>query len=610
MRDEGYYKKGANTSMATISPERLAELRTLPYAEYLKTPEWLVTRKRILQRDHYTCQGCQAQKVLLHVHHYTYARLGCEDDEDLVTLCEVCHDELHRQLAEVPKLSFVQMAGIGLGVATVGTIGIEGFLQAPLPAEIGVLIAAILVAKNSPAMYAKLKQSLPSGAMKWLGTPPSEREPGELTWVDRWVLNKHRQLDLPSDEEVEAMARRIAAEELQRNESRDEDDRLSFGDEYEDDEIVFSFEKHKGVRVFSDLLKTGWRPSMEQIYIGTDMNGNHLFVPVRSLWHIALAGATGYGKSSLMRLVMAQLCSLRLPIVLLNPHYMIYDRDHQEDWTPYTPYLKRDPMECKDMAYIETVLRWMVGDLLEKRKQRAARGESPGRPFFFVLDEFPDIKAEIKDAPTLVGKLLRQGRKYGIYLIVASQDYSVKTLGVEGEGGIRKCFRTIFYVGGDPVSVKELLNKKVSEIPENDLGQGTIMLKCATINDPIMVHVPYLDNESLYLLLGPTTYVPPVAKEEPVNELEGSNISPTGPEKTTNDLPVTAIIPNIAVPEVVKRDTRRKAEDIDLNVAVALWNSGFNSRAKLARALDIAENQADKLMVLMGVKQSDGRMDG
>lgn len=522
--------------MITISPERLAELRALPYEEYLKTPEWLVTRKRILKRDNYTCQGCQAQKVLLHVHHYTYARLGCEDDEDLITLCEVCHDELHRQLAEAPTLSFVQKVGIGLGVATVGTIGIEGFLQAPLPAEIGVLLAAILVAKNSPAMYAKLKQMLPDGAMKWLGTPPSEREPGELTWVDRWVLNKHRQpLDLPSEEEVEAMARRIAAEELQRNEGTDDDDHLAFGDEYDDDdgEIVFSFEKRKGVRVFSDLLKTGWRPSMEQVYVGTDLNGNHLFVPVRSLWHIALAGATGFGKSSLMRLVMAQLCYLKLPIVLLNPHYMIYDRDHQEDWTPYTPYLKRDPMECKDMTYIETVLKWMVGDLLEKRKARAARGESPGRPFFFVLDEFPDIKAEIKDAPTLVGKLLRQGRKYGIYLIVASQDYSVKTLGVEGEGGIRKCFRTIFYVGGDPVSVKELLNKKVSEIPENDLGQGTIMLKCATIKDPIVIHIPYLDNESLYLLLGPTTYAAS-HKDVQADELEQE---PSSAQRATRNAP-------------------------------------------------------------------------
>ena len=52
--------------MATIRPERLAELRAMPYEEYLSTPEWLATRKRILKRDHDTCQGCHAQQVLLH----------------------------------------------------------------------------------------------------------------------------------------------------------------------------------------------------------------------------------------------------------------------------------------------------------------------------------------------------------------------------------------------------------------------------------------------------------------------------------------------------------------------------------------------------------------
>jgi len=72
----------------SISPERLSELRAMPYEEYLKTPEWLVTRKRILKRANYQCQKCNATNVLFNVHHYTYERLGCEEDDDLVTLCE------------------------------------------------------------------------------------------------------------------------------------------------------------------------------------------------------------------------------------------------------------------------------------------------------------------------------------------------------------------------------------------------------------------------------------------------------------------------------------------------------------------------------------------
>jgi len=163
----------------TVSPERLAELRAMPYEEYLMTPEWLATRKRILKRDHYQCQGCKALEVLLHVHHYTYVRLGQELDEDLVTLCEVCHDELHRLMADPPRLSFLQRCGIGLGAATIGTIGIEGFLQAPLPAEIGVLVGAFLLARNSPQIYGYLKHMLPAEVLAWLGNAPEKQKSGK-----------------------------------------------------------------------------------------------------------------------------------------------------------------------------------------------------------------------------------------------------------------------------------------------------------------------------------------------------------------------------------------------------------------------------------------------
>jgi len=579
----------------SISPERLSELRAMPYEEYLKTPEWLVTRKRILKRDNYQCQKCHATNVLFNVHHYTYERLGCEEDDDLVTLCEYCHEELHRFLAGPPKLPLWQKCAVGLGVAGLSTIGLEGILNAPPPAELGALGLAVVLAWNSPKIYGELKRHLPPEVMAWIGKEPIQGKPSTL---DVWFGRTPKQIrDMPTEEAIEATMAQIQKEEQGGTDveiayDEEEDDIISF--EGDDDEIVFAFEQ-KGVRVFSDLLKTGWRPSMSQIYVGTDSQGKHLFVPVHKLWHVALAGATGYGKSSLMRLLMAQLCFLKLPVVLLNPHYMIYDADHKEDWTPYTPYLKKDPMVCKKMAYIETMLRWMVDDLLEKRKERASRGESAGKPFFFILDEFPDIKAEIKDAPALIGKLLRQGRKYSIFLIVASQDYSVKTLGVEGEGGVRKCFRTIFYVGGDPVSVKELLNKAVKDIPENDLGQGTIMLKCATVPDPIVVHVPYLDNKSLDILLGPSTYVASHREEAHTDELEGKDDMATGiNEKHVEDEPT--VRPNIV-------DKGRKAEEIDPIVATEIWNAGYNSKRKLMSVFGITDHQALKLMEIIGVKE-------
>lgn len=169
--------------MTTTSPERLAELQAMPYEEYLKTPEWKETRKRILKRDNHVCQGCHATSVFT-IHHYTHEHQGHEDDNDLVTLCGPCQEQLLRKMAQLPTIPFLHRIGVGVGVATVGTIGIEGFLQAPLPAEIGVLIGAFLVAKNSPALYAKLKEMLPPEVMAWLGSAPKE---GKRSTLDIWL---------------------------------------------------------------------------------------------------------------------------------------------------------------------------------------------------------------------------------------------------------------------------------------------------------------------------------------------------------------------------------------------------------------------------------------
>jgi hypothetical protein len=169
----------------TTTTTRMEELRALPYEDYLKTSEWRETRQRILERDKHQCQVCKASDVLLIVHHYTLERQGAEEDTDLVTLCQFCRKELLRLLADPPKLSFLHKCVVGLGVATVGTIGIEGLLQAPLPAELGVLIVAFLVAKNSPLLWGKLKESLPTEVMVWLGNAPKNK--GLVSTVNVWL---------------------------------------------------------------------------------------------------------------------------------------------------------------------------------------------------------------------------------------------------------------------------------------------------------------------------------------------------------------------------------------------------------------------------------------
>lgn len=74
---------------------RFIELATMPYYEYLQTPEWKETRKRALKRAKFSCQLCNETNKVLNVHHRTYERRGNENNSDLIVLCEDCHKKHH-----------------------------------------------------------------------------------------------------------------------------------------------------------------------------------------------------------------------------------------------------------------------------------------------------------------------------------------------------------------------------------------------------------------------------------------------------------------------------------------------------------------------------------
>ena len=53
-------------------------------------------REAVLHRDNYTCRCCGKKNCRLEVHHIKFRRDGGTDDEEnLITLCEECHDGVH-----------------------------------------------------------------------------------------------------------------------------------------------------------------------------------------------------------------------------------------------------------------------------------------------------------------------------------------------------------------------------------------------------------------------------------------------------------------------------------------------------------------------------------
>lgn len=77
--------------------DRAEELQRMAYREYLRTPEWRVTRAQALERAGNCCSLDVTHADDLEVHHRTYERVGHELAADLVVLCHDCHDLHHKE---------------------------------------------------------------------------------------------------------------------------------------------------------------------------------------------------------------------------------------------------------------------------------------------------------------------------------------------------------------------------------------------------------------------------------------------------------------------------------------------------------------------------------
>jgi hypothetical protein len=211
-----------------------------------------------------------------------------------------------------------------------------------------------------------------------------------------------------------------------------------------------------------------------------------------------------------------------------------------------------------------------------------------GKPIFIVIDEYPAIVAKCPTAQGHIATLLREGAKYKIFLCVASQDFQVKTAFPDVGGGIRDCFKTILHVGGDIHTVRALLDiDKVDRAEEASLGKGLIYLRCETHKQAGLANTPWMDNEAIFELVGPSTYV-----EDDDIEIEMDNDddprayvrlhAPLGAETDRQEATAKAKI----------EDKGPRAENIDIDVLVFCWNGGANSIEKLMKAFKMTHHQA------------------
>lgn len=91
----------------------------MSYSQKLKDPRWQKKRLEILSRDNFSCRFCGDTKTELQVHHKSYFGEPWEQaNDELLTLCRYCHNDLRFVYYEVPieKSLIIQKEGLRLTV--------------------------------------------------------------------------------------------------------------------------------------------------------------------------------------------------------------------------------------------------------------------------------------------------------------------------------------------------------------------------------------------------------------------------------------------------------------------------------------------------------------
>lgn len=247
-----------------------------------------------------------------------------------------------------------------------------------------------------------------------------------------------------------------------------------------------------------DLADLHFPPHRGAILLALGPGGQPLTVPARDLMHTGLVGASGGGKSNTGRLILAQLLACGVDCVIADPHYTPFDAESGEDWRPIARRLKIAP--ARKAGEIEDLFAWL-GEHMHQRYDRRDRGERPGPPVVAYVDELPAIVADVPGAMDTLSRLLREGRKVGVYLVSASQDLLVSTLKSGGE--IRENLRSCYYSGGAGTSAVQLLDMPKRDIGqyESRLGRGVVLLRSAATPATTLARVPLASNRAVSGLL-------------------------------------------------------------------------------------------------------------
>lgn len=160
-------------------------------------------------------------------------------------------------------------------------------------------------------------------------------------------------------------------------------------------------------------------------------------VPLDTRKNTILAGAPGDGKTqSSIALMVADIAN-GAQVYWLNPHYALFHpKDQTTDLRPLTAHFTH-------LADYDAIVRVLAAadTLIDQRMPLYRAGHDVGHHVVLYIDEAPaifDVCGERFTKP--LRSILREGRKCQVWIVLASQDAQVETLGLKS--GLRNNFHT------------------------------------------------------------------------------------------------------------------------------------------------------------------------
>ncbi|MBX7250855.1 MAG: type IV secretory system conjugative DNA transfer family protein, partial [Candidatus Promineofilum sp.] len=157
--------------------------------------------------------------------------------------------------------------------------------------------------------------------------------------------------------------------------------------------------------------------------------------------HVLIVGPTTTGKSNVLRQVSKG---------LTNSAVYAIDTNYRPGAWPAT--VREVVGAAGDYGRVADLMAWLD----EERRSRIARyakGDAQFNPVTLIMDEQWEL-ANFVPAPAMATwkAVVRQGAKYGIYVVMATHSLLVKEMGLEGESSVIENFQHRIYLG--PLAVE------------------------------------------------------------------------------------------------------------------------------------------------------------